>query len=539
MPGRIHPKSLPRYTASPVEPRVYEAMRAALPDGWEGWHSLRFAYGPSRLLKEIDFVVLVPRRGLFLIEVKGGQWTREDGQWFHDGRRCGADGPLEQVLDAQSKLRHELAAQLGVDAVPNTQPVLLFPDVHSAQRPTGSDLEGRVLTGHDLPHLQLVLESLARTFFDHERPELPWPRVAQVLHRLWGETWTPALSAGKRVEIRERELVALDRDQLAVLQLFESNPRVFVHGGAGTGKTLLAREVARRWSTADAPALVLCWTRALGSALRADGLDAHGVREYALAMVRQAGLEPAVGGDSSAFRDDDWDLVVLQAETDALPMIRGVARPLVVDEAQDFRPSDWSFVRALAGESLWVFGDDAQRFWSDRSAPDDLDLFRVNLTEAYRCPRAIQAFVDAHGGRDDAPAEPSEALQVVATDEPLEAIGRQLGKWLAQGVDPGDVAVLTLAGRDSSALVRRDAIGSVHVVSADDAAADRHVVLDTFLRFKGLERPLVIVAELDRVRSGYDVRMRIAASRATVGLVVVASPSTIASDARLRARRDD
>ena len=67
---------------------------------------------------------------------------------------------------------------------------------------------------------------------------------------------------------------------------------------------------------------------------------------------------------------------------------------------------------------------------------------------------------------------------------------------------------------------------------ADDAAAN--LVADTFLRFKGLERPFVIVV-IEGPKSQYDARMHIALTRATVGATIVASPEDLELDSRLRA----
>ena len=74
------------------------------------------------------------------------------------------------------------------------------------------------------------------------------PRGAWIdqLHRLWGETWVPSLSLGTRArEVAERRF-ALDPVQLGILEGLLENERVLVQGGAGSGKTLLAAEAARR-----------------------------------------------------------------------------------------------------------------------------------------------------------------------------------------------------------------------------------------------------------------------------------------------------
>lgn len=63
----------------------------------------------------------------------------------------------------------------------------------------------------------------------------------------------------------------------------------------------------------------------------------------------------------------------------------------------------------------------------------------------------------------------------------------------------------------------------------------RLVIADTFLRFKGLERPFVIITEVTLGKiSRYETRMYIALTRATVSAIVVCSEAAIAADPRLR-----
>ena len=97
------------------------------------------------------------------------------------------------------------------------------------------------------------------------------------------------------------------------------------------------------------------------------------------------------------------------------------------------------------------------------------------------------------------------------------------------------IAVLSLAGQSRTVLCAGERIGRTSVVRADDEGAGSHVVADTFLRFKGLDRPWVIITELGlaQARERYDVRMHIALTRATLGCVVVATAEEIAADPRL------
>ena len=64
-------------------------------------------------------------------------------------------------------------------------------------------------------------------------------------------------------EIAER-VSALTQDQMRFLDAVDANPRVLCSGGAGTGKTFLALELARRWAADGRQVLLAChspWLR--------------------------------------------------------------------------------------------------------------------------------------------------------------------------------------------------------------------------------------------------------------------------------------
>jgi hypothetical protein len=73
-------------------------------------------------------------------------------------------------------------------------------------------------------------------------------------------------------------------------------------------------------------------------------------------------------------------------------------------------------------------------------------------------------------------------------------------------------------------------IGAYRLVAADDPLAESEIVDDTFLRFKGLERPAVIVSDLHLIREPRAVRMYIALTRALAAVRVVAPRESFIRD---------
>ncbi len=398
-----------------------------------------------------------------------------------------------------------------------------------------------VLGQQDLPFLGDELTKMADKLFDGIEPPRDRHWIS-ALHELWCETWTPALRLGHRTKLRRDELVALDADQLKLLDCIDQNPRMLVTGGAGTGKTLVARDLYRRLEASEARPLYLCSTSALARALRGWGLEhAWTVREFAVQLLDQAGIVIAEGKSPAQWSSEHWELAPLQAATDALPEVELPYRSLLVDEGQDLSSSDWDLVEAMAGEApLWVFADLGQSFWEQRGVRDGLVPASFELTRRYRCPEPLAKLADWYLDRDAVPKDETGAiaeLRVVRVPTPsavIKKVSAEITRARGEGASPGDIAVLVLAGQTRTELGVADRIGPHPVVRADADDADEQIVADTFLRFKGLDRPWIIVSELYRAGQRYDVRMHIALTRATVGCVVVATDDQIMKDERLQ-----
>jgi hypothetical protein len=415
--------------------------------------------------------------------------------------------------------------------------VTAFPETPFQVPPGHGDLESAVLGQQDMPWLRDALVALVDRQLGGQPPQRDegWSKA---LHKLWGETWMPRVALGMRIKLRGRELLPLDTDQVRLMEMLERSTRLLVRGGPGTDKTLWARALCDR----RAPALYLCWTRALAAAMRASGLEnAWAIREYAAHLLAKAGVPIQDGAPPDEWSAETWNDIALTAAIDALPA-EGRHAIVVVDEAQDLTDNDWELAKAIAGDgAFWAFGDGGQAFWADREIPAKLFLAVFELKARYRCPEPLAAFADAYrgeggGARSGAASRCSELRVVkVGGGEPLlERLKHEVTRAIRDGAKPEDIAILSLQGQTRSELLKQKSLGAVRLVRADVPDAAVHVVCDTFLRFKGLERPIVIVTELAVSRS-YDVRMHVALTRATLQATVVARAGEIEADPRLAA----
>ena len=539
-PTGLFPRGAPRPTTSRADQALHRALGASLPVGWTAWHSLRIRTAKN-VEGEGDFVVAVPDRGILVLEVKGGSVEVKNGLWLQNGRPM-SKPPRDQGLEYSRKLRDKLR-EVTPHGAPWIAVATAFPDTPFSEPPSAGDLGGVVLGQQDLPYLREALLAVVERLFVDARPPVD-DAFVDALHALWCETWTPRLTLGGRARLRGRELVALDQEQLDVLDMVEDNARCLVYGGPGTGKTLLARDMVERLRARGASPVYLCFTSALASGLRAAGLaDAWTVRELAAARLEEAGIPLQDGAPASSWTPATWEAAPLRCALDALPALGPRFDAVVVDEGQDLSTNDWELVKALAGSGpLWCFADSGQSFWADRAVPAGLFPASIRLQTRYRCPESLARFADRYrpdvAQDGDSPAADNEALRVVraaSTATLADDVAREVERALADGATPADVAVISLAGQTRTQLCARDHLGERRVLRADADDAGEHVVADTFLRFKGLERPWVIVTELSLGETRHDVRMHVALTRATVGCVVVATAKEIGADPRLAA----
>lgn len=535
-PSGLYPRNEPRPTESHAERKLWSALRESLPPGWVAWHAMQTArFGKDA---EGDFVIAVPGSGLLVVEVKGGHVDIRDGRWHSNGLPLKKD-PWVQATAFAHELGRRLERAHGTYPAFATVLALVDTKIETEDLPSSPDLAVRILGQLDLPRLGSRLLDLADQLLP--RNDEYWrDDYLYTLHDLFCEEWVPRVSLETLAQEEERERVALDQAQLFVLDLLALNRTVLVDGAAGSGKSLLASEAARRRASIGERVLLTCFTSALARHLDATvadrpDIDVATVRELAAALLEQAGqtFDPSVPGA--------WETIASRALAEAREHLAGRWDAIIVDEGQDLTNDEWTMLRAglAEGGRLWAFRDPAQAFFAGREVPEDAFGTRARLYEPYRCPESLfRVACDCMGGRDERSpssvrdAVAAGALEAVVVEDGLDrvAVSKLLDRLtIKERLREERIAVISLRGANHGNWVASaHRIGDYHVVRADDPLADSRIVSDTFLRFKGLERPVVVITDLERVTSEAEVRLHVALTRATVRAVIVAPAKTLA-----------
>lgn len=488
--------SHPLVTNSKAERRMFDQLRAAFsrPDqnSWFAMHSLNLPRHEYKRFGEIDFVICGPD-GLFVLEVKGGRVSCHDGIWETTNRYGETErlreSPFKQAEGALHGLRGKLPASLSNVLVVGYGVVI--PDVD--RLPDSAEWDSAVLAdGRDFRQFEKWLERFIKYWrVKDPRKSAATPSHLKILQqhlRPDFEAVVPLHVSAHEVEMR---IARLTEDQLRLIDVVEANPRVICSGGAGTGKTMLALELAKRWGASGMKTALAChspWLKRFLERNAVPGLIVS-LAESLHVAAKRAGIE----------------------RFDAL----------IVDEGQDILNMDAlahldSCLHGGISEGRWCFFHDAnnQSGLCGSYVPDAYEYLesicpvriplKTNCRNSLPILQRIQGDLDAdvgNSGVGDGPAV--REVCVTDADSAIKALEKELHHLMdAEGFNPGDIVVLsplTFVQSWASSLSEnlRDSISVL-----DDASPrnmDRHTAgFAQIGDFKGLESEVVVLVDMPR-----------------------------------------
>lgn len=558
-PDFVHPDC-----KSDAEKKIFRRLRDELPDEYVVLHSLGLPKHPEKLWGEIDFAVIGPP-GVLCIEVKGGRVAYRDGRW-HFTNRSGdtnskAESPMDQARKAMYAMRNAVREECGKNSSAHRCVygyATFFVDHDFDENSREWDL--RRITGHSALNAK-TLRSVVEGHFDYSREELErvtgrqqtlrlGPTLVDDLRKCFRSDFDLVPSLGTRIEASCTELIRLTKIQLKVLDKLFS-PRLLVQGGAGTGKTLLALEKARRHYLAGEQVLFLCFNGLLARTLAArvaqegfeDRIHVSTLHAFCHETIMKAGMEGKIPEGIEVGSSGYFSEVIPSLFPKAFCEVHDKTPydVLVVDEGQDLKGQsdymdllDWLIVGGLKdGRWAW-FEDDRQSIFNVRAdlRPSDLGGFEptvMRLTENCRNTAPVASFVSVTTQTDldeCLQTEGPEVRHVYYRDSghQLKLLDSAIRDVIGDGIPTENVVVLS-AARDGSCLASQ--LPPSCRYSLEELGFSRYpqagrIGFTTAGRFKGLESRVVIVTDVESLETGKDLRrLYVAMTRANAYLVVL------------------
>jgi len=359
------------------------------------------------------------------------------------------------------------------------------------------------------------------------------PRGMQMVEKLFAPSFDLRHPLAADLAEDERKILHLTEEQFAILDLLSRRRRVGIKGGAGTGKTMLALEKARRLASEGFRTLLTCYNRPLAEDLasRTEGVDNLTVMNFhqlCYSLARKADC-PVADPEGQTPPPEYFEKELPAGLLKALECL-GEERydAIVVDEGQDFAEDWWTALQFALSDPdygiLYVFFDDNQRVYHQvGSLPQDLDIYPLtkNLRNTVPIHRLACAFYEGGELRAGGPkGRPPEFIEAATEHAVARETSRVLHRLIhEEHLQPGDVAVLTGRSRDSSGLPKEGRIGAYEVADGRDPDSKK-VVFDSIRRFKGLERPVAVLVELEEVMNSPET-LYVGLTRANTHLVVI------------------
>jgi superfamily I DNA and RNA helicase len=321
---------------------------------------------------------------------------------------------------------------------------------------------------------------------------------------------------GVRIAREAEQLIQVTEEQCEVLADLEINPRMIVHGFAGTGKTILAQEFAKRLAAKGRSVLLLFYNRGIATKVRyAFERDSSvNVSTFSSFAKRQVEANDHEWWEAQATKDNDFWHLSLPSKLLEIPAAQQPKfDAVIVDEGQDFKPEWFEYLQTLlnAGHEsqFCVFLDEHQDVFGHwKHFPCSPAPAKKVLTKNCRNTKTIvdylnQAYPTKMASFERSPGGVPIVERLVRSDiEEQTQLVRDIKHLIAnEQIQPGAIVVLLNSTKEESSLAETKAIAGFALESTyaryDNTAKRIHY--STIEIFKGLEADIVFVLLGDRV----------------------------------------
>lgn len=511
-----------------AERRMAELLEHALPADVvviHGRHILLDTESSGLLPRELDFIVIDPRQGVLVIEVKGGslRYVREKRKWqfvtteheeqiFVDPLNQANDGmhAIKKVLEnhiPHFKKKYRVGCAIAFpesiyegELPPNLNAATLF-DARSCEITSISDaLQGAYSKWKaDVTTLSSTeIETIVRVLS-------PLYAVEQTRHSAF-------------TEFQKRVTLVTTEQQEIIEGYLQTTRQAAIPGVAGSGKTMIAAAFAEQEAQKGKRVLFLCYNKSLAKWLRSNHEDAGGELsnlefENYHAFVAKLCREyerpwPSKQRDQESFWGTYVPDQLFDIATNLLPAERKYDT-IIVDEGQDFQARWWQSIMPLfrcpeAEQTMFVFYDPDQNIYQSTPAipsflPKSFPM-TTNCRNTQRigthCASIIptQMRVSKLSPRGKEPLQTSHTQLIAAIEEAIQQALCVVAE--EQRLRLNQVAVLCLGVKSS--LLQRYAKRVGFTSDVDTWRANKGILIADSGAFKGLESDLVLFIDNDR-----------------------------------------
>lgn len=529
-------------------------------DKWVVLHSLGIATHNKVIYGETDFLVIAPKLGIFALEVKGGRVRRENGIWYFTNRDGATSskvrGPFEQAKDGIFSIVEAIKNRTDIDHRYVGNMLfgygVMFPDIEFNSSGV-EESQWQVFDSRDGSNVKQFIKRLSdgakSKWEEHYGPvsDSKFPDSADVRYiaSLLRGDFDCAVSMSAQLRNASEALITLTKEQYRCLDQLDDNPRCLILGAAGTGKTLLALEAAKKAAANGEKVALFCFNANLADWLNGyfENMPASirpafvgTLHKYMTQVAKEAGMLPAFPRDPDKVQQY-YQEELPEAAALALLETGELYDKIVIDEAQDLIQDNYLEVlgcclnKGLSRGRWTMFGDfSMQAIYADgmtgammiEKLEDMTSFIRFKLTVNCRNTKPICTEIETVTGFkaphdlwtkvDGPPVQYITWSTMEGQCKKLKALLKQLAE---QHINPEQITILSPRKREDSVVDLLDG----YTVKDFKVPTGLNTTFCTIQAYKGLENTVIILTDIESFNA--DKLMYVGLSRACSGLFVL------------------
>lgn len=463
---------------------------------------------------EADFIVCHPLYGFITLEVKGGVVGRDGDSkdWFRmvRGNKEKIKNPVKQARDS----KHVLLKFLNKNWDNSHKPY--FNATHGVVLPNSGNPKGWEMLGADMPidnfaffedmeGLDAKVTSMLLKSFTPDHGKLGVQGI-KIIHQLFASNFNLEVSLKSSLDLYDKKIETFTDEQKLFLEITKAQTKCMISGGAGTGKTFLAIEKAKTLLQ-DKNVLFLSFNKGVANFVKNELKGYTNINIYTFFQFCHFSHNKYFQGKKEITDEVFDENKSLQKLIEALNDSKFKKYDaLIVDEAQDFKPSWWDLIllslENYEKNKIYIFSDDNQRIYNNKNKDYIKKTLKIeplflgknvrNTQEIFNLTKVVYEGVTL---KALGPSGPPILFTELKKDNQSQSLLTYVNKLINfEGVPKENIAILSLCNREKSIHSNVLLKTTSH---SENAFLNKSLIFDSVWSFKGLERQVVILTDLE------------------------------------------
>lgn len=512
------------------EIRVYELL-AQLGNNFTVFHSVQWVKRSNKwksTWKENDFLILNKSLGALVLEVKGGE-IQVHGGVFHQINTSTSEisvlspqkknDPLSQAIDGiyhYRKLIDTIAPDLS-DRFPIEAAVWFSTSEIKSEMQNFPlkyrEISGAILGDEDFAKNGQAIYDIFDFYASKRKVNITDEEYDKIIKAIASDFELITAPSARKGEF-DYAFLKLTNEQTGLLDYISEQKSATIQGVAGTGKTLIAKEAARRFGQDGRKVLFLCFNRFLFTYLQHiypyENITYYNIHTF-IAKFRPGADTSSKYKRAVELQKIDWDLLNYD--------------DIVIDEGQDFLQEEILYFKdyvKLVDGHFFVFYDKNQLLTTQKvpswivSSECKL-LLTKNCRNTYEIALTSYNVIDIPVNKKVMMINGDQTTISFVKGEPVTRLARLIKMLTGDRYDYefSDIVILSLKTESESILRQINKISGIPITREK---TNLSILFTTASKFKGLESRVVIIVDIDESSFTDEENKRlfyVACSRAT------------------------